>query len=67
MIATRIGTGKVQHAAAYDPETGKLQLYCDSLTYTSYLAVIPDPTPPNAVNVTCKKCTANSDAWKSPQ
>ncbi|MGZ9868143.1 hypothetical protein ACU3L3_06950 [Priestia endophytica] len=55
-IVTKIGGGKVQHAASYDSSTGKIDLLCNSLKFTTYYAHIVDPSPPTKGNITCKKC-----------
>jgi hypothetical protein len=55
-IVTRIGGGKAQHAASYDSFTGKIDLLCNSLKFTTYYAHIAETSPPTTENVTCKKC-----------
>lgn len=66
-IVTRVGTGKVQHAADYDPADGSVSLYCKALTYAHYLGAIVDPTPPTENAVTCKQCLKRKDEWKAPE
>lgn len=63
-IITRIGRGTVIHAAEYDPHTGKIDLYCDSLKYPDYFAAIGNAAPPSTKNVSCKKCLKNITAWE---
>lgn len=60
-IMTRIGQGKVVHAAEYDIETGSIHLFCDSLQYKNYHAAVTDYTPPDPERVTCKKCKKKYD------
>jgi hypothetical protein len=55
-IGTRIGSGKLVHAAEYNQETGEINLYCDSLKYGTYYAVISDFREPTKESVTCQKC-----------
>jgi hypothetical protein len=55
-IMTTIGQGKAVHAADYEPETGKIYLYCSSLKYKNYHADVTDFSPPRADLVTCKRC-----------
>lgn len=55
-IIVKIGRGKVDHAADYEPEEGKIKLYCNFLKYPYYFASVRDPKEPNENNITCKKC-----------
>lgn len=62
-VITKVGRGKVQHAASYNPFTGDIKLHCNSLKYQTYLAAISDPEQPTVKNVTCKKCLKNQREW----
>lgn len=62
-IVTRIGRGAVQHAARFDPKTGEINLFCNSLPYKLYFAAITDAAKPTAESVSCKKCLKNSNEW----
>lgn len=56
-IVTKVGGGRITHAASYERESGRIVLMCGSLKYRDYHAVISDYTPPTTSNVTCKLCS----------
>lgn len=62
-ICIKVGGGKKDHAADYDSETGAVSLFCDSMTYATFYALVVDFTPPSVETVTCKKCLKNKGSW----
>lgn len=51
------GYGRKFHAADFNPKTGEINLYCDTLkAHENYFAAISEIIEPTEENVTCNKC-----------